>query len=457
MRTDVIVVGGGAAGSVVASRMSEEPGRRVLLLEAGPDPRPDWPAELLAADSMPTGFQWGFRSEPDALGRSVPVPQGRVLGGSSSINRALALRARTGDHDRWAALGLPRWGPAEVLPFYERVERRVGLERAAPGPVHAAFLAACEQAGLGLVDDHNAPGAEGAGMPPRTVRDGVRRNAALAYLPEPGDRPNLTVRAGTAVDRVLLRGGAARGIRLADGTEWEAGEVVLSAGSYGSPAVLLRSGLGAELPGIGRGLREHVGYRMVFGVRAPDVPTAPGFRSATLLARSGPDADDVDLHVHCTDPAPDGEGGWLLTVVVGLVGTASVGEVRLRSADPAEAPVLDLGLLRDPADTARLAAGVALVRRIAAQPALAGLLTGERSPGPDADLPAALHAGVGTYFHPTGTNRMGTGRDAVVDGRGRVHGVRGLRVLDASIIPVNPHATTNLAAMMLAERALAPA
>jgi choline dehydrogenase len=196
---------------------------------------------------------------------------------------------------------------------------------------------------------------------------------------------------------------------------------------------------------------------MVFGARSPEAPLRVDRSMATLTARSRPELDDLDLHIHAAGLVadPDRNDRQVFAIAAALVGTASVGAVRLRSADPVEAPIIDLNFHGDPQDVARMAAGVGIARAIATQHPLAGLLTEERSPSAVVDLPAAIRAATATYFHPIGACHMGTGADSVVDERCAVHGIDGLRVIDASVIPVNPHSTTNLPVLMLAERALA--
>ncbi|HEY1343602.1 MAG TPA: GMC family oxidoreductase N-terminal domain-containing protein, partial [Streptosporangiaceae bacterium] len=282
------MVGGGSAGCVLAARLSADERRGVLLAEAGPDypAVADLPADI-ADESMPAmSHDWGFESEPGEYGHSVPLPRGRLVGGCSATNACFALRGWPADYDSWAAMGNPGWSFADLLPVFRAVESDadfggdwhgshgpVPIRRPPAGelsPLQRAFAEAAAAAGHPLADDHNRPGAVGMGPGPRNVRDGVRMSTALTHLAAARGRPNLAIRASTVVDRVELRGTTVRGIRLADGEIVEADTVVVAAGSYASPAILLRSGIGpaaplrdlgiqvaADLPGVGHNLTDH--------------------------------------------------------------------------------------------------------------------------------------------------------------------------------------------------------
>jgi choline dehydrogenase len=413
------------------------------------------------------------------------------MGGCSSTNGCFAFRGAAAVYDGWAELGNPGWSFADVLPLSCRLEAGADfgdtwhgtggptpIRRDPPAElnaVQAAFIEAACSYGMPYEADHNRPGAIGVGPMPRNARDGVRMSTALTYLAGARGRPNLTVRSGALADRVEVRGGAAIGVRLAGGEVVTAGEVVLAAGAYASPAILPRSGIGpaaqlgplgvrvvADLPGVGDNLIDHP----LVAVDLPGRPgvTGPRFQTmATTCSRLAP-ATVPDLHVFAAGPfdAPhDSPSGAVFALVTGLVLPHSRGWVRLRSADPGDPPRIDVAHLRHPVDMARMIEATLIARAISRTGPLAGLIEGaELAPGPaiadtDTDaLPASIASRVQSYHHPVGTCRMGPdpGGGAVVDAHGRVHGVGHLRVADASIMPTIPNANTHLPTIMVAER-----
>ena len=487
---DVVIVGGGSAGAVMAARLSENPARRVLLLEAGHSYAPyDYPrlianSDVLGANGNPE-YEWGYRTEPGYVSHAIGAIRGKVLGGSSGVNGAVAIRARPEDFKRW---DLPGWRYQDLLPSFKKLETRHGLhDRAIHGdsgpfpvvqltldditPMQRAFVAATRANGYDAIDDFDGPSANGVGPYPMNIVNGVRVNTGMAYLDEKTRaRDNLTLRADTLVDRVIFDGQHAIGVRLASGEEILAAEVILSAGTYGSAAVLMRSGIApaqqskrlgipvvANLP-VGENLVDHPFYYNAYAAR-PDIigSQSPVIGAKLWTHSSQAEPGELDLHITAThlfphDQSPTGVG---FVLAVALTRPQSTGRVWLESRDPAAAPHIDLNFLAQENDRVRLLEGVKLARKIGQTAPLSTLIHSELAPaaGSDEAILASMAATLDTYHHPTSSAPMGNAGDpkAVVDLQGRVHGVHGLRVVDASIFPDVPSVATNVTTIATAE------
>ena len=472
MAFDTVVVGGGTAGSVVAARLAEVGSSSVALLEAGPDLRDDPPGELRNGFMLERGLpDWGYVSDADG----APVRRGRLLGGTSWLTR-FALRGQPADYDRWAAHGSPGWGFDEMLPWLSRLEADADFGGepwhgdSGPMPVRryldveytdvvAAATRALERIGFQSVDDHNRPGAVGVGRMPMTSTDGARVTTADAYLPLATTPANLTIRCGAQVADIMFDGLRAAGVRLVDGTVVEAGQVVLCAGAYGSPAILMRSGIGppddlrtlaidvrVELPGVGDNLIDHPSAYVDVGTLAESRATPLLHAVATFhsTARSLDHAPDLFLWI----ADPEGDPPLFAIEAVLLVPEHTRGRVRLSSADPSAPPRITLPPLMEGPDADRLTEALARATEIAACPEVQQLLD-EAMPLPsNNELRELMHANHYSIPHFVGTCAMGS----VVDPQCRVRGSDALSVVDASVIPVALSAFTQLPTIALAER-----
>ena len=432
---DILVVGGGSAGCVLAGRLAES-GRRVALVEAGPDPGPHdsgrWPPDMLDGRRLALSHAW----ETDREDRSQL--RARIMGGCSAHNACVLLAGAPADYDEWGH----GWSHAVIEPYLRRAERRMRMRRFAPAelsPWHRAFAERCGDAAI--VHPVNAVGT-------------VRWNTAFAYV-DPV-REDLTILAGTLADRVLLDGDDAVGVATSAG-DVRARCVVLAAGAYGSPGILLRSGIGPErgLP-VGEGLVDHVGVglgyegteRLQADVAAFE-RTHPLFMAqVTVAVRSS--ACEADLSDLFFFPGldPPGDRGYEASVAVFAMKPASRGRVGLHARDPRAPLRIDHGFLSDEADATVLAEGVESLREIVGGEVVGRLAGREIRPGPEVDAGRHVRDAARGFFHPVGTCAIGR----VVDGGGRVFGLNGLFVADASIMPTIPRANTNLSTIALAER-----
>ncbi|MCC6532836.1 MAG: choline dehydrogenase [Burkholderiales bacterium] len=520
-RYDYIIIGAGSAGCVLANRLTESGQHRVLLLEAGGRDSNHW-------IHIPLGFgrtmfdrsvNWMFETEPEARmnGRTIKIPRGRVLGGSSSINGLIYIRGQREDYDGWRDLGNPGWGYEDCLPYFKRAEHqaRGGDEWHGSGgplcvsdvkdthPLADAFIAAGEAIGIRRNRDFNGASQEGLGYFQGTARNGLRCSAAVAYLRPAMKRPNLSVVTHAHAHRILTDGMRATGVAFtASGQPRQAfaeREVLVAAGAIQSPQLLQLSGIGPgevlqrhgiavvkALPGVGRNLQDHLQSRIIWRCTEPvtvndDLMSlrrklAIGLRFALQrsgplswyaglaggFARTRPELDRPDVQFHFfpystdrTDPSLHRFSGFTLSVC--KLRPDSRGTVEIKSPDPAAAPAIRPNFLERESDIATMLAGLKIIRELAATPALARWVSAEYDPGPacsgDDQLVDFIRRKAMTVYHPVGTCKLGADADAVVDGSLRVHGMQGLRVVDASIMPTVTSGNTNAPVIMIAEKA----
>ncbi|MEO1797004.1 MAG: GMC family oxidoreductase N-terminal domain-containing protein [Pseudomonadota bacterium] len=522
---DHVIVGGGSAGATLAARLSEDPARRVCLLEAGGSGRGLLVRLPLGGVAMIRGRpkinNWAFETvpQPGLGGRRGYQPRGKGLGGSSAINAMLYVRGHRSDYDRWAEEGCTSWGWDDVLPYFLRSERNARsapihgsegplqvADQHAPREISHAYLDACGQMQLPLTDDFNGGETEGASFFQVTqFHDGPRRgercSASAAYLEPVMARPNLDVVTSAHVTELLFDGRRCTGLRYRQGASNQtvaAGEVILSAGAFGSPQLLQLAGIGRPadierhgirmrhaLPGVGQNLQDHLDVILTYRAKRPGtvgISLAGGVETARDLmqwARDGsgratsPFAEGGGFFKSTRDAhAPDIQFHFVVAMVENHLRTIrtghgfsmhvcalrphSRGEVFLRSADPLAAPGIDPRYLSDARDLDTLVRGARLAQSVMEAPALApwrGMRLGHKAQMSDADWVARIRATADTIYHPVGTCAMGTSEASVVDPDLRVRGLDGLRVVDASVMPHIVSGNTNAPTIMIAEKA----
>jgi choline dehydrogenase-like flavoprotein len=508
---DYVIVGAGSAGCVLAARLSEDPDVKVLLLEAGPpDVNENIHVPLGYLQLGATEVDWNYYSAPEEHcdGRRITLPRGRVLGGSSSINAMVYIRGNPLDYDAWGVAG---WSWADLLPYFikaEDNERGASAFHGAGGPlavseershnrISHAFVEAGVQAGLPHNEDFNDGEQDGVGMYQVTQREGMRASAAVAYLHPASERPNLDVMPYMQAHRILFEGNRAVGVEAAQLGQLQQfraeREVILAAGAYNSPQLLMLSGVGdpehltmreievvLDQPAVGENLGDHPAAQLVYTTPEPESlllalepetleryeadrtgPFASNFAEAGGFARVGAGAPAPDIQFHAVPLQiidegtrdPEAHGVWISPC---LLTEQSRGTVRLASKDPTAKPIIRNDFYTAGDDMARMIAGLRLALEICGQEALGPYCAeGYNVPDGDSDADMRAHVARTTFaiYHPVGTCRMGADEAAVVDPELRVNGIEGLRVIDASVMPAVPRGNTNAPTIAVAERA----
>ncbi|MDQ2682349.1 MAG: GMC family oxidoreductase N-terminal domain-containing protein [Chloroflexota bacterium] len=486
---DVLVVGGGPAGCALAAEVASGSSASVLLVEAGPDYGPfaagGWPSDLLEAFDLAESHGWGYNSAGTYVDRVVDFSRARVLGGCSAHNGCAAIWGHRLDYDAWAAAGNRGWATDDLLPFFALANERMRVRIPEPReltPFHQLMLDSAVKAGIPLVENLNdLDEPVGIGPSPANIVDGVRWNAAFAFVDAIRDGGRLSIASDLLVDRVLLEGGRAVGvvaIRHNRKHTIRAGTVVLTAGTYNSPQILLRSGIGdpqelqaagirpvLDLPGVGHNLHDHPAVYLTYtgSDRLKEEMltwgTSNWLPEEQTIAKlcSSICTEGFDLHIYPeSGPYADKRTAWSFTIPVACMAPRSRGHLTIRTSDPDAAPIINHNYLGDLAghDRAVLVEGIGIARRIAAEANRDGLLGAELEPGPDLtginNLTHWVSNHVHHYFHAAGTCKMGPSADptAVVSNRGKVHGLDGLYVADCSIMPQVPRANTNIPAVV---------
>ncbi len=518
---DYIVVGAGSAGSVLANRLSANPKYQVLVLEAGRESHP-W-------SRIPVGFaklidnpaaNWLYSSEPEeGTGqRRIPVPRGKLLGGSSSINGMVFVRGQSQDYDTWAQLGNRGWSYRDVLPIFRDMESFQGdaddeyrgrngplkvSESIETGPLYDALIKAAGQVGISYTKDYNGASQDGIGMTQMTIRNGRRMSTAVCYLDPARSRPNLTIQANALTECLLLEGKRCVGVRYTvNGQQHEARagrEVIVSAGSINSPQLLELSGIGQPellqrlgievrhaLKGVGENLRDHYAPRMKWRVPASlgitynakarglglvqqalkyalthkgllGLPASP--IRAYVRTRAGLDAADASIawipFLATSNYKLAKESG--VTAITGILRSESTGSIHIAAKSPRTPPAVRFNFLSAQLDRDVTVNAMRITRRIMTAPAMQGIATDEMTPGvnveSDDELLDWVRQNAETTYHPVGTCKMGSDPMAVVDDQLRVHGMQGLRVADASIMPTLTSGNTNAPSIMIGEKA----